>query len=107
MSLPATTLQDVLAFAEAIYENPGAAPAILERVSLARRHQKHFGSPHPVFGDGTLSSAARLLRRASCRKLGFDDPKFCRAVAQACSAWAAASCAEHLSSKTKKETTDG
>lgn len=52
----------VLAAADA--DRPNVAQRLVQRADIADRYRKRLGKAHPVFGTGTLTSAACSLSRA-------------------------------------------
>lgn len=92
---PRTTLDDLLAFADALYgraqtgeEGRAVARDILAAQQAALAHRRRTGRPHPVFGDGGLAAASRSRRDSCGRPPSFENPDYCRALAIAATAMA-------------------
>ncbi|MCI4660271.1 MAG: cell wall hydrolase [Neomegalonema sp.] len=102
------TLEDLLTAARTIYGEARGEPhkgqsavawVLKNRARLARAHLAARARVHPLYGDGTLTGAARAPWQFSCwnqddpnraRLLAadFTDPRFCTAFAIAAQVWA-------------------
>lgn len=72
---------DVSCAARALLRLPGPQRAglcrrLLAEAEAADRHVGRTGRLHPLFGNGSLMSAAR--KRMLADEPGFDDPEYCR-----------------------------
>ncbi|SDD76701.1 hypothetical protein [Ruegeria marina] len=71
---------DVCAAARVLLRTPPTSREALCRrmiveADVADRHLRRTGRPHPLFGNGSLMSAAR--KRVLADEPGFDDPDYC------------------------------
>ena len=73
---------DVIAAARAVLAAPEALRAnicarLLQEADWADRFTRRLGKPHPLWGNGTLLTAAQRYRQVA--EPTFDDPAYCSA----------------------------